>query len=144
MEEDTMIEFGGVDVVAQRRPDDEHLRSALAVVFGIPEDRVLLIEDVSGYEKSAAADVVCLSSSVEGEFTCLLSIDIARCTLPYDTREQLLQRFCELLGTSFLVPDEDINPYVFWLYSAGAVSVKVGIDADALDRDRYLIVERMP
>lgn len=139
-----MIEFGGVDIVAQRRPDDGRLRSALAAIFGIPETRVLLIEDVSGYTESAIAEVVCLSTPVEGEFACLLSIDITRRELPYDTREQLLQRLCESLSVPFLAPDEDINPYIFWLYSTESVPVKVGIDTDAFDHNRYLIAERMP
>jgi hypothetical protein len=144
MEKNTMIEFGGVDIVAQRRPDDDRLRSALAVIFGIPEDRVLLIEDVSGYVESSTADAVCLSSPVEGQFVCLLSIDITRRVLPYDTCAQMLRRLCELLNISFLAPDEGIDPYIFWLYSAGSVPVRVGIDTDAFDHNRYLIVERMP
>lgn len=61
---------------------------------------------MSDYPESDADDVVYVSSSLEGGFTGLLSIQVGQLKLPYDTREQFIQRLCELVGSQCLVPDD--------------------------------------
>lgn len=138
-----MIEFNGLDIVVQHRMDDDNTRQALAIALGLPEERIALINDVSDYPEAGAADVVCVSSSVDGEFACLLSLQVEHLTLPYDARGQLLQRLCELLGTQCLVPcDGDADPYIMWSISPGKQPGKVALDAIALDEGRYVIARR--
>jgi hypothetical protein len=94
---------------------------------------------MSKYPESAAADVVCVISSVEGEFTQLLSVQTGRLLLPCDTLLALIQNLCELLGTRCLAPDEDADPYCMWLVSPGTAPRRIEIDPIAFDEDRYVI-----
>ncbi len=135
-----MIEFQGVDIVVQKRPADAGVRQALAVTLGVPEGRVALVDDLSDYPEAGAADVVCVRSSVEGEFSDLLSIQADRLTAPYETALQLVARLGELLGAECLVPDEDSqNPYLMWLILPGSAPLKVALDTIAFDRGQYVI-----
>ena len=134
-----MIEFSGIDVVAQRQMSDVHVRRALAAALGVPEQRAALIDDMIDYPDPGAADVVCVSSPVGGEFASLLSIQTGRLELPYGTHMELVQRLCDLLQTQCLVPHADVDPYVMWLIAPGASPRKVALDPTALDEGRYLI-----
>jgi hypothetical protein len=138
-----MIEFNGIDILVRHRPDDASVLRALAAALGVPEGRVALIDDVSEYPKPDAADVVCVSSSLEGDFTGLLSIQVEHLTLPYDTREQLVQRLCELLDAQCLIPEEEENPYIMWLVSPEAASCKIALDPIAFDEGQYVIARRL-
>ena len=136
-----MIEFSGVDMIAQHQTDDDGVRRALAAALGVPQERVAVVADMNDYPETAAADVVCVTSPVNGEFTLLLSVQVANLSLPYDTRAQLMQRLCELLGMECLVPDDDdVDPYFMWLVSPVNVPRKVSLDPIALDEGRYVIV----
>jgi hypothetical protein len=139
-----MIEFNGIDIIVQHRMEDDRVRRALAAALRIPEGRIALIDDVSHYPKVGDVDVVCVSSSVEGEFTRLLSVQADCITLSYNTHAQLMQALCELLDTQCLTPDDDdVDPYVMWLVSPGTVPRKVGLDPVALDEGRYVIARRV-
>lgn len=139
-----MIKFSGMDIIVQHRMNEHHMCQALAAALHVSEGRVALIDDLCHYPKAGEADVVCVCSSVEGEFTYLLSIQINRVTLPYDTNVQLMQRLCEALRMQYLAPDDDdVDPYMMWLISPGAVPRKVGLDPVAFDEDRYVISRRV-
>jgi len=134
-----MIEFSGIDIVLERQINDAGIRQALVASLGIPENRVIVIDDTSKYPESAAADVVCVISSVEGEFTQLLSVQTGRLLLPYDAPLALIQSLCEALGTRCLAPDDDADPYCMWLISPGTTPGRIEIDPIAFDDDRYVI-----
>ena len=136
-----MIEFHGVDLVIQDRVDDERVRRVVAMALGVAANRVVVIDDVGDYPESDAADVVCVSSAVGGEFSRLLSLQARGLALPYDAPLQLLQRICDLLGTLCLSPDEhDASPYAMWSLRPGAAPAKVTLDPAAQDHGRYVIV----
>ena len=134
-----MIEFSGIDIILERQINDTSIRQALAASLGVPENRVIVIDDMSKYPESAAADVVCVTSSVEGEFIQLLSVQAGRLLLPYDEPLALIQSLCELLGTRCLAPDDDADPYCMWLISPGTARGRIQIDPIAFDDDRYVI-----
>jgi hypothetical protein len=135
-----MIEFNGMDMIVQHRPPDVSVRRALAAALAVSEQRVVVIDDVSDYPETGSADVVCVSSPLEGEFTGLLSIQAERLVVPCETHEQLMQRLCNVLGTQCLVPDdEQDSPYLMWSISPGATPRKIGLDPVAFDDGRYVI-----
>ena len=135
-----MIEFNGIDIILERQIKDASIRHALAASLRVPENRVIVIDDMSKYPEPAAADVVCVISSVEGEFTQLLSVQTGRLLLPYDEPLALIQSLCELLGTRCLATDDDADPYYMWLISPGATSGRIELDPIAFDGDRYIIL----
>src|SRR5262245_17331190 len=113
-----MIEFGGTDLVVQGPVDRDKVRRALADALGVREDRVAVIADVSMYPDPDTADVVGVCTAIDGDFTDLLSVQLAPLKLKYNTRLELVQRLCELLGTRCLVPiDGEANPYVMYMVS---------------------------
>ena len=135
-----MIEFSGMDIIVKQPMPDEHVRQALASALRVSPERIALIDDVSHYPDRQDVDIVCVSSSVEGEFAQLISIQVGRATLPYETTAQLMQLICEQLGTQYITPDdENENPYVMWVVSPGALPRRIGLDPVALDNGRYVI-----
>jgi hypothetical protein len=85
-----------------------------------------------------------VASSVEGEFTHLLSIQAEQLALPYETRARLMQALAEALGTQYITPDDDDeDPYFMWLISPGVERGKVGLEPIALDEGRYVIARRL-
>jgi hypothetical protein len=144
MESVAMIEFNGIDIIIQHQVDEGRVRRALAAALHVPEGHVALINDISHYPKAGDAEIVCVSSQVEGEFANLLSIQVDRTPLPYDTHAQLMQALCERLGVQYITPDDDdVDPYVMWFVSPGAVPRRVGLDPIALDEGRYVIARRV-
>lgn len=135
-----MMEFNGIDIVVRYRPSDVSVRRALAAALAVSEGRVVVLDDVIHYPEVGAADIVCVSSPLEGEFTGLLSIQAERLVVPCETHEQLMRRLCDVLGTQCLVPDdEQKNPYLMWSFSPGAAPRKIGLDPVAFDDGRYVI-----
>lgn len=135
-----MIEFSGMDIIVKQPMPDEHIRLAISSVLHVPEERVAMIDDMTHYPERQDADAVCVSSSVEGEFSRLLSIQAGLSMLPYETHTQFLQSLCEQLGTQYITPDDqDDNPYVMWLVSPGTTPGRIGLDPVALDEGRYII-----
>lgn len=143
METVVMIEFNGMDIIVRSRIDDERVRRALSTVLHVPAERVVLISDVSHYPPRGDADVVCISSQAEGEFTSALSIQCDCLALPYKTHAQLMQVLGERLEAQYITPDDDMDPYVMWLTSPGAVPGKVDLDPVAFDEGRYVIARKL-
>jgi hypothetical protein len=138
-----MIDFDGIDIVVQHRPEDDIVRRALAAVLGVPGARVVVIDDVTDYPEAGAADVVCVCSPLEGEFARLLSVQVERLPLPYESPAHLMQRFSDILDVQCLSPyDGDMSPYVMWSFSPGKPPGKVALDPVALDEGRYVVVRR--
>jgi hypothetical protein len=139
LESRTVIEFKGIDVVAERKIDSAEIRHALMESLSVVEERIIVIYDMGDYPQSGAADVVCVISPVDGEFSSLLSIQTDGLTLPYNGVLELVQRLAEILRTRCLVPDEGLDPYVMWLASPGQPVQRVGLDVAALNEDRYVV-----
>jgi hypothetical protein len=78
-----MIEFNGIDMIVLHRMADTVVCRGLTAALHVPESRVALIDDVSDYPESGDADVFCVSSSVDGEFTvcCLFKPIDSRCPM---------------------------------------------------------------
>ncbi len=139
MESGTLIEFRGVDIVVERQVDDVRVRLALAQSLLVSEHRVAMIGEIENYPERRTADVVCVASPVEGDFSRILSIQTERLTLPYDTTVELVQRLGRILQTRCLVPNEGLDPYVMWLVSPDGSSERVELDVAAFDEDRYIL-----
>lgn len=137
-----MIEFKGIDLVFQRLTDGASLRRALAASIQVPEDRVSVIDDMSDYPDRATADVVGVTTPLEGNYSTMASIQTEPIVLPYDSSLSLVQHICELLNTQCLAPDEGANAYLMWLVSPKAAARRVALDPVALDEGRYEIVHR--
>ena len=134
-----MIEFNGTDLIIEKTVDNATFRRALASSLELPEDRVVVIDDVGQYPEPSAADVVCVTSAVSGQFSKLVSIQAETCRLPHDTALDLMRQLCELLDTRLLVPDQGLNPFCMWLLAPGEAPRQVGMDPVAMDEDRYVL-----
>jgi len=138
-----MMEFNGLDLLVEKPIDEAALCRAIAATLGVPEGRVTVIDDISNYPASEDADVVCVVSSVEGEFSLLVSIQVNKLALPYENTVALTQCLAEQLSAACLIPDEDdVDPYNMWLVLPGSEPRRVGVDPVALDQDRYVISRR--
>jgi hypothetical protein len=102
---------------------------------------VVAITDIGDYPERERADVVVVASPAGGQFAWLLSIQTDRRRLRYGNHLEAVQRICDGLHTRCLVPDDSANPFIMWLVAHDAAPRRVGLVADELDQDRYVILE---
>lgn len=136
-----MTVFSGVDVVIDRKLDDDEIRECLAHVFAINAARVSIIDDVAKYPERAAADIVCITTLNPGEFVQILSIQCEPIELPERSVADVLQQIASILNVRLLMPDEGEGPYVMWILQPHLAPRRVALDVAALDEDRYEIRE---
>jgi hypothetical protein len=136
-----MTVFSGVDVVIDRKLDDDEIRECFARVFAINAARVSIIDDVAQYPERTAADIVCITTLNPGEFVQTLSIQCQPIELPERSVADVLQQIASLLNVRLLMPDEGEDPYVMWLLQPRLAPRRVALDVAALDEDRYEIRE---
>jgi hypothetical protein len=139
----TMDRFA-VDVLVDREAiPAADLRDALSLAVGVPGSRVSLITDVEEYPGKEQADVVCLVSSVSGQFPTLLSIDGRR---PDGAEDVLLlvERFAGALQAVCLVGTEDPNPFAMWRVEEGPPRQRVFLVPEAMERGEYDLDGRCP
>lgn len=136
-----MTVFSGVDVVIDRKLDDDEIRECLAHVFAINAARVSIIDDVAKYPERTAADIVCITTLNPGEFVQILSIQCEPIELPERSVADVFQQIASILNVRLLMPDEGEDPYVMWLLQPHLAPRRVALDVAALDEDRYEIRE---
>jgi hypothetical protein len=136
-----MITFSGIDVVFARPVSAQDLMRALSTLFDVPSSRVAVITDVADYPAAQSVDVVCVTTSVGGDFAQLTSIQMQPRELRYDTIVSFVQSLAEALSVQCIVPDEDIDPSSMILIEPGGAPERVHLDDEALDEDRYVLAQ---
>lgn len=137
-----MIEFAGVDIVAERRIDETTLRRTLAEVFSVLDQRIVAIGDVAEYPATDTADIVCVRTQVDGQFAEILSIQCDKLVLPQASVLEVFALVAARLQMRCLMPDDSLDPFMMWCSSAGMKPELVALDPLALDAGRYEIAGR--
>lgn len=128
------------DFLLEPACDQVPLRSGFAAAFGVPLDRVAVVDSIQ--EAPTGMLVLAERYPVRGDFLCQLSVyafEQARDREPLQTIGQL----CAALGIRALVPDLSADPYAMILVDPIAGVREVGIDARRLDdfNEYYLVCE---
>lgn len=138
------------DILITRDVPEREIAAALATVFGIPEDRVLVIADLGTYTGKVTDDIgiVCDRRPVAGDFVLHLSI-----SLRDDEFEQFVEahevgvlvgRMCRIWSCAALVSDDSVNPYS-WLLVRGPDDIQpVHVDAETLDDTDAWVLASVP
>ena len=122
------------DIVARRNPNRAALRSALARLFGVDEQAVMVVEDMLEVDESAK--VVCHVLTTKGDFQVLLSI-YNHVDMQPDLR-QGASDIAAAIGCGCLADDGTDNPYTMLLVGEGATR-RVSLDVEALDDESYVL-----
>jgi hypothetical protein len=134
------------DMLIDRRPSDSELLHALAHVFQISTDTVVLFGDYGELlaPEPAGTRLLCERLPIEGEFRMKLGImpvhpDQEAFARIHDDID-LLSALCRTLAVRGLIDDGSENPYAFLLIdSTGAVS-RTDLDAERLDNDQLYVL----
>jgi hypothetical protein len=134
--------FDGVDILTQGS-DEETVSRVLSLCLSVPRDLVLVVDGIAHDEDALRAaersTVVCERTRVRGEFPLLLSVNCHPMELPYEETVELVQVFADGVGTRCLVGTDSPDPFEMWLVSPDLSPQLVSLDADAMDRDEYVI-----
>jgi len=133
------MDLTGVDLVLERPVDVSKVKRALQGVLSVPTEKIAVIYDIAQYPSREAAEVVCVVSTVGGDFGELLSIQTEHISIGCDDMVEFAQRVCSNLGVRCLMPLEGSNPYLMWLLSPDAPPEQVALDVSELDEDRYVV-----
>lgn len=133
------MRFHGVDVLTQSRVEAGRLRQGVASVLSLEGHRVSVIRDVACYPERGAADVVCVVTPIQGDFSDSVSIQCDPIEAPVSSIIEFAQRLSVALGSAVLVPDEGHDPYVMWHVDLSGGCRKVSLDESALESDTYKV-----
>lgn len=134
-----MIEFGGIDIVLDRKLGDERTRDGVAAALSVETARVVVIHDMAQYPERQSADVVCVVTQTSGDFAEVVSIQCAPMKLPFARILDVVARLSSALQVRILAPDEGPNPYFMWLVEPEHSPIQVALDEAALEDERYEI-----
>lgn len=136
-----MINFNGIDILFGRPVPGADLCRTVAKVLGVASSRVVSISDLADYPAPQAADVVCVSNPIQGDFAQLTSIQSDARQLPYDSVFTLVQTIADKLSVHCIVPDDDPSPYSMVLLEPGQPPRRVSLNAESMDADRYVLLD---
>jgi hypothetical protein len=135
-----MIQFDGIDLVSSRSIPAPLIRRGLGIALGVPAERISVIDDVAKYPHPGQANVVCVISALRGDFPLMISIQCQPMAIDVMDALGLAQQISSQLGIALLAPDQGPDPYVMWLVQASAPPVRVSLDAEAFDDNRYRVM----
>jgi hypothetical protein len=103
------------DVIVQREVSDGEAKNAIAALFEIGSDAVLIVPDLASLTSDESdRQVLCHKFSLPGgQYRCVLSLHEGRfMNLP---RVQTALKLSGILSSDCLISDESVNPYSFTL-----------------------------
>lgn len=138
------------DILIDRQPSDSELVHALAHLFQISTDEILLFGDYSQLllDEPAGTRLLCERLPVEGEFRMKLGImpvhpDQEAFVRTHDDVE-LVTSLCRILAVRGLIDDGSDNPYAFLLIDPNRAVSRTDLDAERLDSDgQYVLMPQV-
>ena len=134
------------DILIDRRPRDGELLDALARVFQISQDTIVLFGDYSELltPEPPGTRLLCERLPVDGEFRMKLGI------MPVHPDQEvfaqshddtvLLSALCRTLSVRGLIDDGSDNPYAFLLIDTDGTIARTELDAVRLDNDHQYVL----
>lgn len=128
------------EILIDREPADEELRSALAGLFGVARGEVLVVGSVAAQEVPAGVRVLGERGAAGGDFPARLSVYVLDAALEATERAAFVGEFCRRLGCSCLVSDDSPNPYAMTRVGPDGARARVYLDVERLDdREEYVV-----
>ncbi len=134
-----MIDFAGIDLLADRAIAAPPIRRGVAEALSIDVQRVAVIEDISQYPKPGLADVVCVVTTTQGDFSQLISIQCAPLKLLARDVLELVQKLATSWGAGLLAPAGGPNPYIVWFIAPATPARQASLDEASFDEERYVL-----
>jgi len=138
------------DILISREVAEPDIAAALASVFGIDADRVLVIDDLGTYDGDVTdgIGILCERRPVAGDFVLSLTIflrdDVLEAFAEAHEVGVLVGRMCLIWDCAALVSDDSLNPYS-WLLVRGPDDIQpVHVNAETLDDDDAWVLASVP
>ena len=138
------------DILITRDVSERDVATALATVFGIRQEQVLVITDLVTFTGEVTDDflILCERRPTTGDFVLYLSIylrdDPLERFVELNDDGTLIGRLCQIWSCSALMSDDSIDPYS-WLLVRGPDDIQpVQIDSEILDDDDAWVLASVP
>ena len=138
------------DILITRDVAELDVAAAMATVFGIESDRVLVIDDPMTFEGEITDDIgiLCERRPAAGDLVLFLTIYLRDDALETFAEAHevgvLVGRMCQIWDCAALVSDDSVNPYS-WLLVRGPDDIQpVRVDPETLDDDDAWILASVP
>lgn len=123
------------ELSVEREVDDDELASAIARGLGVDRERITV---VASMERAPTTGIVVEKRPYPGDFA--LRVGLFHVDDGTD-RVAFYRALAAALGCKLLVDDGDLNPYTAMLVMRDGATVRVNLDAGALDRaDEALVI----
>ena len=135
------------DILLSRTAEDDRIAAALARVFGLSDQDVAIIDDITEAEDMGDPGLICERTPIEGDFVLQLTV-MPQAAAAVDLAERsedrdLVLALGKALGADCLIAnDETENPYAYSLIRTDGEGAQVHLDPDKLDDGRYVVQER--
>ena len=136
------MRFDGIDIVLDRSFSLDAIQNVLALVFETSPSRIAVVNDLRDAAVAPDQLLVAVATSVEGEFSQLVSIHMDATEIAFNASGEVLGALARCFDATCLGPDESVNPYTMLCARRDGTVTAVWLDPNALDEDRYVIARR--
>ena len=138
------------DILITRDVLERDIATALATVFNVHQNRVLVVANMITYDGVVTNDIfiICERRRVTGDFVLQLSIYLRDEAIGrfVESRDDgvLIGKLCDIWACAALMSDDSIDPYS-WLLVRGPNDIQpVQIDSEILDDDDAWVLASVP
>lgn len=134
--------MSGFDIVLEKVISKDELQKALAIIFNIQSDNIVVDEDYNSTPFIGDIKIWAIINQYDGgDFLLNCSIYIRDSTLEHNST-LLSKKLCNLLRMKGLISDDSPNPLTWIIISPDGSKKSVILDSDELDNDRYVISKK--
>lgn len=131
--------MSGFDIALEKVLNKGELQKALAIVFNIQSEDVVVDEDYDSDPFTGDIKIWAIINQYDGgDFLLNCSIYIRDSTLEHDSI-LLSKQLCNILCMKGLISDDSPNPLTWLMISPDGSEMSITLDSDELDNDRYVI-----
>lgn len=138
------------DILITRDVSEGDIAAALATVFGVDDNRILVVADLVTFDGIVTDDIhiICERRHVAGDFVLQLSIylrdDPLERFIELNDDGTLIGRLCQIWSCAALMSDDSVAPYSWLLVRSPGDIRPVQIDSGLLDDDDAWVLVSVP
>jgi hypothetical protein len=111
------------DIFISKEPKKNEVANALASVFKIPIENILIVRSIDDIQVDDNVKILCETYIVEADYKIKLSIYIRDDSLVPKNDLETIARLCEELNCEVLISDYSVNPYT--MLHIGRITVDI-------------------
>lgn len=120
----------------------ERVSSALSEIFSVPENRILLVEEITGLEDLANIVVFCEYDVRGGEFPTHLVVIYRGGSQGIGNEKEFGLKMARYFHCRTIVMEESHNPYIWWGIDENGKMTRMLVDDEKFDEFQEFVILR--